>query len=72
MLESGLRPAHSLLNNRGRRYALRIREGDQARQLLGATSELGTRLTTWLGKTGRRESTILYQEVLLGDDLYHL
>ena len=65
MLMSGLCPAHSLLNNRGRRYALRMAtlpEGDQARQLLGAPSELGTRLTTWLGTTGRRESTILHQD----------
>jgi hypothetical protein len=71
VLMSGLRPAHSLLNNRGRRYALRMAtlpEGDQARELLGAPSELGTRLTTWLGTTGRRESTILHQEVPLEAD----
>ena len=45
-----------------------LTEGDQARQLLGAPSELGTRLTTLLGTTGRRESTVQYQEDPLGAD----
>ena len=51
MLLSGLRPAHSLLNNRGRRFALRMAslpEGGQAGQLVGTPSELGTRLSTCL------------------------
>jgi len=52
-LESGLRPAAAQLNNRLRRFALRLASlprGDQARDLIGASdSELGQRLQSFLG-----------------------
>ena len=43
-------------------------EGDQARQLIGAPSELGARLTTWLGITGSRETG---KCIATGSGLHH-
>jgi ribonuclease HI len=70
MLESGLRCATSLLNNRGRRFALRLAslpQGDGAGDIIGGKSELGKRLTTWLGLDGESdyERTVVCEEEVL-------
>jgi len=70
MLESGLRCATSLLNNRARRFALRLAslpQGDGAGEIIGGRSELGKRLTTWLGPDGTndRERTVVCEEETL-------
>ena len=64
--------ARSLLNNRGRLFALRMAslpEGDQAGQLIGAPSEIGKRLVTWLEDTGRHETTSLREDTPLKADV---
>ena len=52
MFESCLRPANTQLNNRKRRFALRLislPKGDQARDPVGADSTVGMSLDTFLG-----------------------
>jgi len=70
MLESGLRCATSLLNNRSRRFALRLAslpQGDGVGEIIGERSELGRRLTTWLGLEGASnyERTVVCEEEVL-------
>jgi len=64
-MESGLRPAGAQLDNRARRFALRLASlprGDQARELIGASdSELGQRLQSFLGCWNGREETVLME-----------
>jgi len=64
-LESGLRPATTQLDNRLRRFALRLASlprGDQARKLVGAPdSALGQRLQSALGCWNGREETGLLE-----------
>ena len=69
MLESGLRCAISLLNNRARRFAPRFASlppglGDGAGETIDGRSELGKRLTTQLGPDGAsdRERTVVCEE----------
>ena len=64
-MESGLRPAVSQLENRQRRLGLRLLSlprGDKAREVVGAHTTIGQRLSTAVAYTGRTEET-----VLLGD-----
>jgi len=44
-------------------------EGDQAGQLIGAPSETGKRLVTWLEDTGRHETTSLREDAPLKADV---
>ena len=64
-LESGLRLATTQLDNRLRRFALRLASlprGDQARELTGAAdSALGQRLQSHLGCWNGREETVLLE-----------
>jgi ribonuclease HI len=60
--EAGLRRAAAQLDNRLRRYGLRLLslpEGCQAKELLGAASGLGKRLKAALGYLGRTEEVVL-------------
>jgi len=69
---SGLRPARPLLSYLGRQFALRMAflpEGDQAGHPMGAPSEICKRLVTWLGDTGRHETTSLQEDILLKADV---
>jgi hypothetical protein len=62
--EAGLRPAIAQLENRQRRYGLRILslpQGRQAREVVGAPTALSKRLERALGYVGRTESTMLPQ-----------
>jgi len=62
---SGLRPAANQLENRQRRFGLRLLslpQGDQAREIFGAPTAIGRRLTDALAYTGRTESTVLLEE----------
>ena len=64
-MESGLRAATVQLENRQRRFGLRLLslpQGDQARGIVGAPTEIGRSLTNALAYTGRTESTILLEE----------
>jgi len=64
-MESGLRPAATQLENRQRRFGLRLLslpQGSQAREVVGASSKIGKRLTTALSYTGRTESTVLLED----------
>jgi len=64
-MESGLRAATTQLENRQRRVGLRLLslpQGDQAREVVGAPTEIGRRLTNALAYAGRTESTILLEE----------
>jgi hypothetical protein len=59
-MESGLRPATAQLENRQRRFGLRLPslpDGDQARELVGAASGIGKRLKNALAHRGRTETT---------------
>ena len=62
-MESGVKPAVPQLENRVRRFALRLASlprGDQARDLIGAShSALGQRLQSSLGCWNGREDTVL-------------
>jgi len=64
-LESGIKPAVILLDNRLRRFALRLASlprGDQARKLVGSSdSALGQRLQSALGCWNGREETVLLE-----------
>jgi ribonuclease HI len=64
-MESGLRPATAQLENRQRRFGLRLLslpDGDQAREVVGAVSEIGKRLKNALAYRGRTETTVLLEE----------
>jgi len=64
-LESGIRPAAAQLDNRLRRFALRLAslpKGDQERDLIGASDcALGQRLQSALGCWNGREETVLLE-----------
>jgi len=64
-LESGIKPAVVQLDNRLRRFALRLASlprGDQARELVGSTdSALGQRIQSALGCWNDREETVLLE-----------
>jgi len=66
-LESGLRPAAAQLDNRLRRYALRLASlprGDQAREMFEAMDgegEFGQRLRSFLGCWNGKEETVLME-----------
>ena len=60
--EAGLRPTSAQLDNRQRRYGLRLLslpQGMQARDLLRAANGIGKQLLTAPGYSGRAEETIL-------------
>jgi hypothetical protein len=60
--EAGLRPATAQLDNRMRRYGLRLLSlplGSQAREILEVPVGVGKRLTMALGYSGRMESIVL-------------
>jgi len=65
ILALAVRPAPAQLDNRQRRFGLRLLgrpQGDQAREVLGAASSgLGKRLEKALGYTGRVEATVLVE-----------
>jgi len=64
-MESGLRPAMAQLENRQRRFGLRLLslpEGDQAREVVGATSRIGKRLKNALAHRGGTETTVLLED----------
>jgi len=64
-MESGLRAATAQLENRKRRFGLRLLrlpQGDQARGIVGAPTELGRRLKDALAYAGAMESTVLLEE----------
>jgi len=64
-MESGLRAATTQLENRQRRFGLRLLslpQGDQAREIVGAPTEIGRRLTNALAFAGRTETTVLLEE----------
>jgi hypothetical protein len=65
MMESGFRPATAQLENRQRRFGLRLLSlprGNQAGELVGAPSAIGIRLETTIGYSGRLENTALLQD----------
>jgi hypothetical protein len=67
-LESGLRPATAPLENRKRRFGLRLPslpDGDQAREVVGARSEVGRGLKNALALAhrDRTETTVLLEEL---------
>jgi hypothetical protein len=60
-MESRLRLAATQLENRQRRYGLRLLslpQGSQAREVVGAASAFGKRLESALGYSGRTETTV--------------
>ena len=64
-MESGLRAATAQLKNRQRWFKLRLLsllQGDQAREIVGAQTALGRRLTNTLAYVRRTESTVLLVE----------
>jgi len=64
-MESGLRAATTQLENRQRRFGLRLLslpQGDRAREIVGAPTEIGRWLTNTLTYAGRTESTVLLKE----------
>jgi len=64
-MESGLRAATAQLENRQRRFGLRLLslpEGDQAREVVGARTGIGRRLTNALAHRGPAERTVLLEE----------
>ena len=64
-MESGLRAATAQLENRQRRFGLRLLSlphGDQARGIVGAPTELGRQLTNALAYAGATQSTVLREE----------
>jgi len=64
-MESGLRAATAQLENRQRRFGLRLLslpEGDQAREVVGAPSGIGRRLKNALAYGGQTERTVLLEE----------
>jgi len=64
-MKLGLRLAAAQLEHRQRRFGLRLLslpQGDQAREVVGALTAIGRRLTNALGYSGRMESTVLLEE----------
>jgi len=64
-MESGLRAAATQLENRQQRLVLqllRLPHGGQAREVVGAPTEIGRRLTNALAYARRTESTVLPEE----------
>jgi len=64
-MESGLRAATTQLENRQRRFGLRLLslpQGDQAREVVGAPTVIGRRLTNALAHSRRTERTVLLEE----------
>jgi len=64
-MESCLRAATAQLENRQRRFGLRLLslpQGDQAREVVGARTGIGRRLTNALAYGGQTESTVLPDE----------
>jgi len=64
-MESGLRAVTRQLENRQRRFGLRLLslpEGDQAREVVGARTPIGRRLTNALAHRGPTESTVLLEK----------
>ena len=64
-MESGLRPAANQLENRQRRFGLRLlslSRGDKAREVVGSRTAIGQRLSTALACTGRTEETVLQED----------
>jgi len=64
-MESGLWAATTQLENRQRRFGLRLLsllQGNQAREVAGAPTEIGRRLTNALAYAGRTESTVLLED----------
>jgi len=64
-MESSLRAATTQLENRQRRFGLRLLsllQGDQAREVVGAPTGIGRRLTNALAHRGQSESTVLLEE----------
>ena len=64
-IESDLRAATGQLDNRQRRFGLRLLslpQGDQAREVVGAPTGIGRRLTNALAYGGQTENTVLLQE----------
>jgi len=65
MAEAGLRPATTQLDNRQRRFATRLLtlpQGNEAKKVVGAESELGGRLRAAVGYAGRVEKIIMTAE----------
>ena len=65
-MESGLRAATAQLENRQRRFGLRLLslpQGDQAREVVGAPTAVGRRFTNALAYAGSTESTVLLEEL---------
>jgi len=65
-MESGLRAATAQLENRQRRFGLRLLslpEGDQARGVVGAATGIGRRLKNALAYGGQTEKTVLLEEL---------
>jgi hypothetical protein len=64
-MESGLGPVTAQLENRRRRFGLWLLsqpDGDQAREVVGAATEIGKRLKNALAHRGRTETTVLLEE----------
>jgi len=64
-MESGLRAASAQLENRQRRFGLRLLSlplGDQAREIVGAPTGIGRRLTNALAHAGQTEHTVLLED----------
>jgi len=64
-MESGIRAAAAQLENRQRRFGLRLLslpQGDQAREVVGAPTQIGRRLTNALARSVRTEGTELLEE----------
>jgi hypothetical protein len=64
-MESGLRPAAAQLENRRRRFGLRLLslpQGNQAKEVVGARSGIGKRRKNALAHRGRTETTVLLEE----------
>ena len=64
-MESGLRAATAQLENRQRRFGLRLLslpQGDQAQGIVGAPTAVGRRLTNALAYAGSTEKTVLLEE----------
>jgi len=72
-MESGLRPAAAELENRQRRFGLRLLslpQCGQAREIVGVPTAIGRRLTNSLSCSGRVESTVFLEELeTLGAEL---
>ena len=63
-MEAGLRAAMAQLENRQRRFGLRLvslPHGDQAREIVGAPTAVGRRLTNALAYAGRTENIVLLE-----------